>query len=53
MQITKQDAMMFAIYLIAIGVGAMMAERQPIFGIIQVTLGAVFFGLRLWSVTRP
>lgn len=48
-QITKHDATMLALYLVVIALGAMMTARPESFvlGIIQILVGALFFGLRL------
>lgn len=47
---TKQDAVMFAIYLIVIAAGSQL--HNYVLGISQVLLGAALFGLRLWVVAK-
>jgi hypothetical protein len=49
---TKRDTMMFSLYLIIIGMGAVIAEHHPIAGIIQIVVGAAFFSLRLYNLSE-
>lgn len=49
----KSHAIMMALYLVVIAMGAVMMQRHPIMGIIQILVGTGFFGLRLhWILSN-
>jgi hypothetical protein len=52
MRMNKRDAVMFALYLVVIGMGAILAERDKLFGIGQIVIGSTFFGWRLHHLSR-
>ena len=49
---TKRDATMLALYLIVIAMGAVMMEREPVLGTIQIVLGAAVFGYRMYWISN-
>jgi hypothetical protein len=47
---SRHDTTMMGLYLVVIALGAMVAERDFIPGIIQICGGAFFFALRLQRI---
>lgn len=47
---TKQDCTMFALYLIVAVMGGVMLADGHAFGFVQICVGSLFFGLRLYRV---
>ena len=53
MRMTGHDALMFALYLVVIATGAVIAGHDPLLGFTQIFIGSLFFGLRLNRLGKP
>lgn len=49
---TKRDAVMFSLYLMAIAMGVQMASHGEWWGDIQVALCSTLFGLRMYRTAK-
>ena len=48
----ERDCVMLAVYVLIVGLGAVMERDSSALGFGQMVVGSAFLGLRLWAISR-